>query len=293
MSLAERLNSPILSADSRQIYREFNIGTAKPSLKALSKVPHSLINICDPQKLFTLAQYQEQAQGLITQFHHCGQLPLLVGGTGLYIRAIAQGLKIPKVAPHPELRSQLQSLGQAHLYQLLQQVDPAAAAKIHLHDQVRTLRALEVWYVTGTPLSEQQGEQVPDYPILQIGLDCPDVELLTRRIEQRTEKMLAQDWLAEVEQLCDQYGTDLPLLETLGYQEIKQHLLGEISLDQAKTLIVVHTRQFAKRQRTWFRAIPQIQWFDADHPALEEQVWQRVQQFCQECLIPLSPENSS
>lgn len=292
MALAERLNSPILSADSRQIYREFNIGTAKPSLKALSKVPHSLINICDPKKLFTLAQYQEQAQGLITQFHHCGQLPLLVGGTGLYIRAIAQGLKIPKVAPHPELRSQLQSLGQAHLYQLLQQVDPAAAAKIHPHDQVRTLRALEVWYVTGTPLSEQQGEQVPDYPILQIGLDCPDAEALSRRIELRTKKMLAQGWLAEVEQLCDQYGTDLPLLETLGYQEIKQHLLGEISLDQAKTLIVVHTRQFAKRQRTWFRAIPQIQWFDADHPALEEQVWQRVQQFCQECLIPFSQENS-
>lgn len=284
LALAERLNSPILSADSRQIYREFNIGTAKPSLEALSKVPHSLINICDPRELFTLAQYQAQAQGLITQVHDSGQIPLLVGGTGLYIRAIAQGLKIPKVAPHPELRSQLQSLGQAYLYQLLHQVDSPAAAKIHPHDQVRTLRALEVYYVTGTPLSEQQGERVPDYPILQIGLDCPDGETLTQRIEQRTEQMLAQGWLAELQQLCDQYGADLPLLETLGYQELKQHLLGETSLTQAKHLIVLHTRQFAKRQRTWFRANPQIQWFDADHPALEEQVWQQVQQFCQECL---------
>lgn len=201
---------------------------------------------------------------------------LLVGGTGLYIRSIVQGLKIPRVAPQPELRSQLQSLGHMQLYAMLQQVDPAAAQKIHANDPVRTLRALEVFYVTGRPISEQQGENPPNYPILQIGLDS---ERLSDRIEQRTDQMIAAGLVAEVENLCHKYGVALPLLDTLGYREMKQHLAGEITLTKAKQLTVLHTRQFAKRQRTWFRAYPQIEWFDADAPDLLQQVWKRVQEF--------------
>jgi tRNA dimethylallyltransferase len=132
--------------------------------------------------------------------------------------------------------------------------------------------------VTGKPISEQQGENPPDYPILQLGLDC-ETEVLRKRIEQRTEKMIEVGLVAEVERLGQKYGWNLPLLDTLGYQEIKQYLAGEISLSQAKDLIVLHTRQFAKRQRTWFRAYPEIEWFDADFPDLLEQVWQRIQNF--------------
>jgi tRNA dimethylallyltransferase len=245
-------------------------------------VPHFLIDICDPTQTLTLAQYQQQAESLIEYYHQQGQTPLLVGGTGLYIRAIAKGLQIPQVAPQPELRSQLAAQGQAQIYQWLQQVDPSSAQRIHPNDQVRTLRALEVYYVTGVPLSQQQGQRLPTYPILQIGLDCPDSKLLTARIRQRTEEMLAAGWLAEVKQLCEQYGSDLPLLNTLGYQEMKQHLLGEISLAQAVDLTVLHTRQFAKRQRTWFRADPAIAWFDSDRPHLIEQVWERVCLFLQQ-----------
>ncbi|MBP5977782.1 tRNA (adenosine(37)-N6)-dimethylallyltransferase MiaA [Brasilonema sp. CT11] len=279
LDLARRLDSVILSADSRQVYREFNIGTAKPTEAEQNLVPHYLIDICNPTNTMTVADYQEQAQALIASRTH----PLLlVGGTGLYIRSITQGLRIPRVAPHKELRSQLESLGQRLLYDMLQQVDSIAAQKIHLNDSVRTLRALEVFYVTGRPISEQQGENPPNYPILQIGLDC-DSAHLTQRIAQRTQKMIADGLVAEVKYLCQKYGTDLPLLNTLGYQEIKQHLAGDISLDEAKELTVLHTRQFAKRQRTWFRAYPQIEWFDVESPDLLDKVWQRLQEFIANC----------
>ncbi|HEY9895490.1 MAG TPA: tRNA (adenosine(37)-N6)-dimethylallyltransferase MiaA, partial [Candidatus Sericytochromatia bacterium] len=296
----KRVNPAILSADSRQVYREFNIGTAKPSIAEQQQVPHYLIDICDPTETLTVAEYQEKAQALIgggkagggrqkaegnggesgaaavssqqsetnsklkTQNsptpHSLLPTPfLLVGGTGLYIKAIVRGLKIPRVAPHMELRSQLQALGQLQLYAFLQQVDPDAATKIHPNDQVRTLRSLEVFYVTGCPMSAQQGENPPTDPILQIGLDCDSVEQSDRRIAQRTEQMVAAGFVAEVESLCQKYGADLPLLNTLGYAEFKQHLAGDLSLQQAKDLTVLHTRQFAKRQRTWFRADPAIE----------------------------------
>ncbi|PSB22376.1 tRNA (adenosine(37)-N6)-dimethylallyltransferase MiaA [filamentous cyanobacterium CCP1] len=320
--LAQKLQSVILSADSRQVYREFNIGTAKPTWSDRQQIPHYLIDICDPTETLTLADYQQQAQELIEQimgsrewgvgsraepqrtggvdwtetaqspdwaisypspipctdekFHASTPLPLLVGGTGLYIKSIVRGLRIPRVAPQPELRSQLQGMGQSYCYALLQQVDAAAVQKIHPNDQVRTLRALEVFYVTGRPISQQQGECPPKYPILQIGLDgSPDA--LAQRIKKRTAQMIADGFVEEVEQLCQKYGADLPLLNTLGYQEIKHFLAGKVSLPEAEASIVLHTRQFAKQQRTWFRADPTIEWFDADAPDLVEQVWNRIQ----------------
>ncbi|MEG4217359.1 tRNA (adenosine(37)-N6)-dimethylallyltransferase MiaA [Microcoleus sp. Pol14C6] len=279
LALAGRLQSSILSADSRQVYREFDIGTAKPTAVDRTSVPHHLIDICDPTQTLTLADYQQQAQKLIADVDFPLSPPLLlVGGTGLYIKSIVRGLKIPRVAPMPELRSQLAELGQSQCYAMLQQVDRSAAEKIHLNDPVRTLRALEVFYVTGRPISEQQGENPPNYPILQIGLDCA-IDVLIDRIEQRTEQMLERGWIAEVEYLCKKYGCDLPLLNTLGYQEMKQYLAGDIKLEEAKELTILHTRQFAKRQRTWFRAYPEIEWFDVSTPDLLERVWQRVEEF--------------
>lgn len=287
MALAEILPGVILSADSRQVYRQFDIGTAKPSQADRQRVPHFLIDLCDPRETLTLADYQQQAQAIIAQLHAASRtLPLLVGGTGLYIRAITRGLQIPRVAPQPQLRSQLAALGQPWCYALLQQVDATAAAKIHPNDTVRTLRALEVFYLSGKPISQQQGEQPPTYPILQIGLDCPDTAALERRIAQRTAEMLAAGFVSEVEQLCQTYGADLPLLNTLGYQEIKRYLRGELSLAAAEAEIVLHTRQFAKQQRTWFRADPTIEWFDADAPNLVVQVRQRIEEFIA-CSTPI------
>ncbi len=289
LALAMRLKTVILSADSRQVYREFDIGTAKPTAVQQKLVPHYLVSICEPREKMTVADFQSSAQSLILG-QECQHIrkegeqsrsssPLiLVGGTGLYIKSVTRGMKIPRVTPQPELRSQFSDIPQNQLYGMLEQVDSTAAAKIHPNDSVRTIRALEVFYVTGKPISEQQGENPPSYPILQIGLDC-DLDYLTDRIAQRTEKMISDGLVKEVESLCQKYGTDLPLLETLGYQEIKQYLAGNISLEAAKELTILHTRQFAKRQRTWFRKVPDINWFDVQNPNLQEQVWLTVQEF--------------
>jgi tRNA dimethylallyltransferase len=344
---ASRLNSAIISADSRQVYREFNIGTAKPSSAEQKRMPHYLIDICDPTETLTVADYQERAQELIERegrrpkaegkFQHersvereqkggesekeaeggsvelggialtnpslrsphsstpvaaptsydllpTPYIPLLVGGTGLYIRSVTRGLIIPQIPPQLELRSQLQQLGQRTCYAMLQQVDPQAAQKIHANDEVRTLRSLEVYYTTGRSMSAQQGEQPPSYPILHIGLDCPDTGKLRQRIARRAQQMVADGFVDEVESLCQKYGAELPLLNTLGYAELKQYVAGKTSLDIALEQTIVHTRQFAKRQRTWFRAVPEIEWFDADEPDLVDQVGRRVDQFIQSCL---------
>lgn len=279
MALAERLSATILSADSRQVYREFDIGTAKPSPTDRQQVHHALLDICEPTVTLTLADYQQQARLSLAQCAAAQIQPLLVGGTGLYIKSIVRGLLIPSVAPQPALRAQFSQLGQPFCHALLRQVDPTAAAKIHPHDQVRTQRALEVFYVSGRPISQQQGEQPPDYPILQIGLDCADLDCLGLRIARRTAQMMEQGFVAEVERLSQKYGADLPLLNTLGYQEIARHLAGRVTLAQAEAEIVLHTRQFAKQQRTWFRAAPSTVWFDADAGNLLDQVWARVQAF--------------
>lgn len=270
LELAASLDTVILSADSRQIYREFDIGTAKPTAAELAQVPHHLIDICAPTDTLTLADYQAQAKGLIAQYHGKNKPVLLVGGTGLYIKAIAQGLKIPRVAPQPELRQQFTELGQPLSYQLLQQLDPQACVKIHPHDQVRTLRALEVFYVTGQPISTQQGEQPPGYPVIQIGLDC-EPERLEQRISQRAHQMVALGFAEEVQSLGTKYGWDLPLLNTLGYGEFRDYVQGRSTLGEAIAATVLHTRQFAKRQRTWFRAVEGIHWLNNEAPDLLQQ----------------------
>jgi tRNA dimethylallyltransferase len=278
MTLAQQLNTVILSADSRQIYRGFDIGTAKPSPAERARVPHFLIDLCDPTETLTLAQYQAQANQAIAQCHAQGQIPLLVGGTGLYIKGVVRGLIMPKVPPQPELRSQLAALGQPHCYQLLRQVDPIAAEKIHANDASRTLRALEVYYATGSPLSAQQGENPPDYRILQLGLGGP-VDWLDRRIAQRVDQMIAQGLVQEVQTLVHRYGEDLPLLQTLGYGELLPHLRGEWTLAESREAIVLHTRQFAKRQRTWFRQDPAIQWLDLSQPDWQAQGQRKITTF--------------
>lgn len=280
LALAQRLPLAILSADSRLVYRELNIGTAKPTTHERSQVPHYLIDICEPTETMTVAAYQQAAQTLIQRLHDSGdRIPCLVGGTGLYISAVVDGLKIPPVAPQPGLRSQLLQLGQSQCYEMLQQVDSVTSDRVHPNDSVRTIRALEVAYVTGRPLSAQQGRQPPHYPVLLIGLDC-DVADLKARIAQRTEHMIDQGLITEVDNLCQKYGSDLPLLRTLGYAEIVGYLAGDYSLTVAKQLIAKHTQQFAKRQRTWFRKRPMI-WMNAEASDLLEQIWRTVSAFLQ------------
>ena len=272
LKLAQKLNSIIISADSRQVYQDFNIGTAKPSDNDLKLIPHYFINTHHPHQTLTLADYQEEVQLILdNHFQKSNIPPLLLGGTGLYIKSIVKGLKIPRVAPQEDLRKQLSQLGQSQIYEFLRQVDPLATQKIHFNDQVRTLRALEVFYTTGEPISSQQGENPPSYPILQIGLDCPP-EILNQRIEKRTHEMIKMGFVEEVKDLETKYNQELPLFKTLGYAEIQEYLRGKITLNEAIDLIIIHTRQFAKRQRTWFRKQVEIEWFDATSTTLFKDV---------------------
>lgn len=262
IALAKALESPIISADSRQVYQHFHIGTAKPTLEERQGVPHYLLDIVPPDYSFTLAEYQAQAQALIQTFHSQGVTPILVGGTGLYIKSIVDGLRIPHVPPQPELRQQLATLGQTCCYQLLQYVDQWSAQKIHPHDHHRTLRALEVFYATGKPLSRLQGYSPPTYPILQIGIRQPPASVYRQIIHDRLLKMLDKGWLAEILWIIDRYGKSLPLLRTIGYAEMADYLDGKLSLDQAIQQAATSTWQFAKRQRIWFQSDQRIIWLE-------------------------------
>jgi tRNA dimethylallyltransferase len=278
MTIARQLNSLIVSADSRQIYREFDIGSAKVMPHEMQGVPHYLVDAYDPTETVSAAMFQDRARQILSQ----AEIPLLVGGTGLYIRSITHGMRIPRVVQHPELRSQLEGLGQSFCYQLLQHLDPKTCLKVHANDRIRTVRALEVFYVTGIPMSVQQGEEPPNYPILQIGLRS---ERLDDRIALRTRQMFELGFVNEVKGLVEKYGDGLPLLNTLGYQEVRQYLRGEITLEEAEVLTVLHTRQFAKRQKTWFNGIKSIEWFDADAVDLVPQVLGRMTEFCRDHFI--------
>jgi tRNA dimethylallyltransferase len=271
IELSRRLGSIVIGADSRQIYRELNIATATPSAVELNSAPHYLINTCEPSTVLTVADYQIFANNLISNSHQRGKIPLLVGGTGLYIKSIVQGLQIPRVAPQADLRQQLESFDSVFLYQLLQQVEPQT--KLHRHDRQRVLRALEVYYVTGRTISSQQGSRPPSYPIVQIGLDCVELE---SRIRQRTAQMVVMGWEEETRQLIAKYGWDFPHLKTLGYGEMSRYLQGETSLTQAIEDTILHTKQLVKRQRTWFRGMADIHWFDSTDPQLLERVWELV-----------------
>jgi tRNA dimethylallyltransferase len=282
--LGKVLQAPVLSADSRQMYRGFDIGTAKPTLEEQGGVPHYLIDIADPRETYTVARFQQEATSLIHTFHQQGITPILAGGTGLYIQAVTEGLVIPSAAPDPALRELLASRSLEELRSELLAKDPESAQKIHPHDRLRTSRALEVFYSTGKTLSSQQGRNPPNYPILYVGLDTLDRALLSQRIASRTQTMLDKGLLEEIQSLERQYGQDLPLLETLGYREFKQYLRQKCSLEEAIEQTILHTRQFAKRQTTWFKnnpkASPHVLWLDVARCTSHQIAAQAEEFFC-------------
>ncbi|GAB4210857.1 MAG: tRNA (adenosine(37)-N6)-dimethylallyltransferase MiaA [Synechococcales cyanobacterium] len=279
LHVAQRLGSPILNADSRQVYQEMDIGTAKPTPEERRLCPHELWDLVPPTVQLTLADYQRLAQQRIAHWHTQDRIPLLVGGTGLYVQSLTDGLGIPPVPPHPTLRQSLYTLWQQGLASaLLRQVDAEAAIQIHPHDAVRTVRALEVFYVTGIPITQWQRRDPPTYPVVLVGLAC-DRDVLHERIARRTRQMLEQGWIAEVEGLRAKYGPELPLLSSLGYGEIGAYLDGQLSREAMIATINQKTRHLAKQQTTWFRhKLYGIRWIDSQAPDLVDQVWAAMPQ---------------
>jgi tRNA dimethylallyltransferase len=257
----------VISADSRQIYRTMDIGTAKATLQERQILPHHLLDVVAPDEELTLAHYQRLAWQEIEEIWARGRLPLLVGGTGLYVRAVVEGWTIPEVPPDRNLRAQLQAVGERlgplALHQQLAAVDPLAAARIDARNLRRVIRALEVCQHTGQPISSLQRREPPPYHFLTIGLTMPR-EALYQRIDARIERMLTQGLEAEVRWLLAQgYGYQLPAMSGLGYQQMGQYLRGEVTLAEAVALIKKHTRRFVRQQYNWFRLNdPTIHWFE-------------------------------
>lgn len=268
--LCEELGGEIVSADSRQVYRYMDIGTAKTSEEERRHVPHHLIDILDPDEGFTLAQYQDLAYRAINGVIGRGKVPFLVGGTGLYIKAVTEGFTVPRVEPDPELRRRLYreaaERGRDVLYARLQTVDPLAAAKIAPHNLRRVIRALEVYEETGAPISHWQRKEPPPYRILWIGLTMPRAELY-RRIDRRVDRMIEQGLVDEVKSLVKRgYSYDLPSMSGLGYSQIGMYLRGEVGLEEAVRLIKRDTRRFVRHQYNWFRLDDErIHWFDVSN----------------------------
>jgi len=263
LHLAAILNGEIVSADSRLIYRGMDIATAKPTPAEQARVPHHLIDVVAPDEELTLADYQARAYAAIDDIFARGKQPLLVGGTGLYVRAVVEGYNIPRVPPNPAFRAALEAQPAPALYARLQTLDPSAAQSILPTNTRRIIRALEVIQATGEPISAQQTRHPPPYTMIQIGLSLPR-PLLYARVDTRIESMLAQGLVQEVENLVARgYSFNLPSMTGLGYREIGMYLRGEVSLDDAVILLKRNTRKFIRHQANWFRPSDlRIHWFD-------------------------------
>lgn len=271
VALAERLRERIaceaVAADSRQIYRLMDVATAKPTSQERALLPHHLIDVVWPDQAYTLAEYQRDATAAIADIHARGGLPLLVGGTGLYVRAVVDGLAIPEVAPRPELRAELEAeardRGVEALHGRLAALDPEAARRIDARNVRRVIRALEVCLATGRRFSEQQGARPTPYRTLLLGLNMPR-EALYARADRRVDAMIAAGLAEETRALVERgYGWDLPSMSSLGYREIGAYLRDEATLPEAVERLKLDTHAYIRRQVTWFRPDARITWLDA------------------------------
>jgi tRNA dimethylallyltransferase len=275
IALAEALNGEIVSADSRQIYREMEIGTAKPTPAERARVPHHLLDVAAPDAPFTLAQYQEQATVAIADIHARGRLPILVGGTGLYLRAVLDGLAIPAVPPDPARRAVWEDLaareGPEALHSCLAEHDPIAAAAIPATNVRRIIRALEVCEATGQPFSAQQVRHATPYALTMLGLNT-DRARLYAWADARVDAMLAAGLVAEVAGLVARgYDWHLPAMSSLGYAQIGAYLRGAMTLPDAVQRLKWDTHGFIRKQLIWFRPDTRICWLDAAAPHLADQ----------------------
>ena len=273
IQLSLALGGEIVSADSRQVYRYMDIGTAKPSLEGRAAIPHHLIDIIYPDENFTLATYQELAFQAIADIQRRGKLALLVGGSGLYVRAVTGGLSIPKVAPDPELRRRLEKRAEQEGYQVLyselQKTDPIAAEKIDPRNVRRVIRALEVCLIAGVPFSQLK-KSSPKVSTVTIGLTTAREDLY-KRIDSRVDDMIERGLVDEVKWLIDRgYSPDLPAMSGLGYKQIVSYLKGETNLEETVQRIKFETHRFARHQYAWFRPKDEhIHWFDIREEPLE------------------------
>ncbi|MGD1003496.1 MAG: tRNA (adenosine(37)-N6)-dimethylallyltransferase MiaA [Minisyncoccia bacterium] len=265
IALAREFGGEIVSADSRQIYRGMDIGTAKPTAAERRAIPHHLIDIKDPDEDYTVADYQRDAIAAINSIIARGNVPLLVGGTGLYVRAVLENLDIPKTVANPELRAQIEKeiadVGLEAVFKKLVALDPEAAYVVDPKNPRRVVRALEVAIATGVPFTAQRAKHAPLFDTLVLGLN-PAPEILRERIDRRVDAMMRDGLVHEVSTLIKKYGQAPTAFDAIGYREIVAHLDGALSLEDATTVIKMDTWHYAKRQMTWFKKSNRIHWIE-------------------------------
>lgn len=253
--LAAKFSGKVISVDSRQIYKGMDIGTAKD--KSFSQ---AMIDLVEPSAKFTLSDYQKQANGLINQYLQMKTLPILAGGTGLYLDAVIYGYVIPKLNEESlKLRKSLEKLSPEELIKKLKAIDPESAEKIDPKNLRRIIRALEVSMLSKLPFSTQQQKRKPQFETLIIGIDVPR-ETLYAKIDARVEQMIKEGLVEEVRKLFERYPADLPALNTIGYKEIIDYFKGRMDLKEAKEKIKLNTHDYVRRQDTWFRRNKDIKW---------------------------------
>lgn len=272
LELAKKFNGEIINADSRQVYQGMDIGTAKEKRDSEEKggkkkqdlylvkgIPHHLMDVVKPNQEFTLADFKEKAGKAIADILKRDKLPIIVGGTGLYVRAIIDNLDIPAVAPNFDLRKKLEEMTLEQKVDYLKKIDPKACKEIDLKNPRRVIRAIEVVEATGKSFAEQQTKSKPLFDVLQIGLNLPRQEL-NQRIDQRVDKQIKDGLVDEVKKLAEKYDWKLPAMSGIGYKQIGFYLRQEIFLPEAIEMIKKDTRHYAKRQMTWFNKDERIKW---------------------------------
>lgn len=267
VELAKSIDGEIISGDSMQIYRGMDIGTAKVSMEEMQGIPHYLIDIVDPTESFSVAQFQKEVQKLISDINAKGKIPIIVGGTGLYIQSVLYNYQFSEAEGDLEYRHSLEKLsqekGQDAVYELLKKVDPKSASLIHPNNVRRVIRALEVYHKTGVGMSdyEQQRKEDSTYDYVLIGLTM-ERKVLYERINKRVDQMVEDGLFEEAKSLYNKGIINYQSTQAIGYKEIYEYFSGELTLDEAIEKLKRNSRRYAKRQLTWFRNKMDVDWFD-------------------------------
>lgn len=291
LKIAKKFNGKIVSADSRQVYIGMDIGTGKELESEKTKIkkekgtwivnniPIHLYDVINPDERFSLAEYQQLALAKIKEIHSRNKLPILVGGTGLYIQAVTEGLKIPKVAPDLKLRKQLESSDINELLEELKKVDPKTYEKIDKNNKRRIVRALEVFHQTGEPFSNLQEKYLKiDFDILKIGLTT-EREKLYEKVDNRIDNWFEGDFVGEVKELLKKYSPELPSMSSLGYRQVAMYLNKKINLEEAKQRMKFEHHGYIRRQLTWFKRDKTIYWYDITMENLNNEIEYLVEGF--------------
>lgn len=260
IKLAKELNGEIISADSRLVYKGFDIASAKPTLKERQGIKHHLIDIVEPEVDYSVANFCDDAKLAIKEITKKGKIPIIVGGTGLYFRILLEDFAPPKVAPDYKLRAELEKLESSELHEMLKKLDPASAEKIHFNNKVKLIRAIEVSKTLDKPHSEAAGKKEPEFDVEWIGLNYEDRAVLYKKIDARVDEMVKNGLIEETKALLAKHGRINNFINTIGYQEILEYLDGKITLEDAISNIKQNSRRYAKRQLTWFRRNKSIKW---------------------------------